>query len=82
MRREGRFEETSIVVSYRADGLHFDVPEQAGRAEPRGFVVIGEDPRWNDGAPILFDGTVNSSRSISEAQSITFHIRYVASRRP
>jgi len=82
VRREGRFEETSIVVSYRADGLHFDVPIQPGRAESRGFVVIGEDPRWNDGTPILFDGTVNSSRSISEAQSITFNIRYAAARRP
>ncbi|MFT3868492.1 MAG: hypothetical protein QM715_08340 [Nibricoccus sp.] len=82
VRRERHSEETSIVVSYRADGLHFDVPRQTGRAEPRGFVVIGEDPRWQTGAPILFDDTVNSSRSISEAQAISFHIRYAASRRP
>lgn len=82
VRRERHSEETAIVVSYRADGLHFDVPRQTGRAEPRGFVVIGEDPRWQTGAPILFDETVNSSRSISEAQAISFHIRYAASRRP
>jgi hypothetical protein len=82
VRRERHSEETSIVVSYRADGLHFDVPRQTGRAEPRGFVVIGEDPRWSTGTPILFDETVNSSRSVSEAQAISFHIRYAASRRP
>jgi hypothetical protein len=82
VRRERHSEETPIVVSYRADGLHFDVPRQTGHAEPRGFVVIGEDPRWNTGAPILFADTVNTSRSISEAQAISFHIRYAASRRP
>jgi hypothetical protein len=82
VRRERHSEETAIVVSYRADGLHFDVPRQTGRAEPRGFVVIGEDPRWQTGDPILFDDTVNSSRSISEAQAISFNIRYTASRRP
>ncbi|MFT3781212.1 MAG: hypothetical protein QM790_04285 [Nibricoccus sp.] len=82
VRRQGRFEENVITVSYRADGLHFDVPAQQGRAESRGFVVIGEDDRWNQGTPIFFDGTVNSSRSVSEAQGITFHIRYAASPRP
>ena len=79
-RRRGRSDETTIVVAFRVDGLHFDLPAQRGgtRTEERGMIVINEDGRWKTGEAIRFDGAVNSSRSRSEAQGIVFNIKYVA----
>ncbi|MBK9991027.1 MAG: hypothetical protein IPP19_09900 [Verrucomicrobia bacterium] len=79
-RRRGRSDETAIVVAFRADGLHFDLPPQrsGSRTEERGMVVINEDGRWKTGEAIRFDGEVNSSRSRSEAQGIVFNIKYIA----
>lgn len=81
-RRRGRSDETTILVSFRADGLHFDLPSQKSgtRSEARGMVVINEDGRWKTGEAIRFDGEVNSSRSRSEAQGIVFNIKYAAER--
>jgi hypothetical protein len=81
-RRRGRSDETAILVSFRADGLHFDLPSQKSgtRSEERGMVVVNEDGRWKTGEAIRFDGEVNSSRSRSEAQGIVFNIKYVIER--
>lgn len=80
VRRQKKHAETIITVSFRPDGLHFDVP--GGKPDQlsaeRGLVIIHEDDRWKNGGFIRFDGTVNSKRSRSEAQGIGFNIRYVA----
>lgn len=77
-RRQRSSFETAVRVSYRPDGLHFDVPEpRPGAGGPeRGCLVLPEDPRWSKGEPITQGARLDSRLSRSRADHLTFHIRY------
>jgi hypothetical protein len=81
-RRQKSSSETRVVVSYRSDGLHFDVPEaRVGTSGPEhGLLVLAEDERWNRGDPIATTDKLNARRSLSKADHLTFYIRYASSR--
>lgn len=72
--------ETRVRVSYLADGLHFDIPDELypNATLQRGFIVIPETPAWRMGDPTPWGGTLDSHHSHSEAQGVTFRIRYAS----
>lgn len=78
VRRKNSRTETSIWISYRSDGLHFDVPAAPTRSRvpERGHLVVFESDAWIGGAIVNFPGAIDSSTSRSEAQAVTFRIRY------
>jgi hypothetical protein len=80
-RRTDSITETRVKVAFRSDGLHFDVPEPYGGTEAfeRGFIVIPEDARWEQGDAIAAPGRITAARSLSRAVNINFHIRYAFS---
>lgn len=77
-RRQRSSSETRVVVSFRNDGLHFEVPESGGgpRESVRGMLVIGEDGHWLNGETIEQNDRINNRRSISRADHLTFRIKY------
>jgi hypothetical protein len=81
-RRQRSSFETRVIVSYRSDGLHFDVPHDMGgpSGSERGLLVLGEEPRWNRGDAIESGEKLNARRSVSKADHVIFHIRYASSR--
>ena len=81
-RRQKSSSETRVIVSYRSDGLHFDVPEaRVGTTGPEhGLLVLAEEERWNRGDPIETSDKLNARRSLSKADHLTFLIRYASSR--
>jgi hypothetical protein len=81
-RRQNSSNETSVHVSYRSDGLHFDVPDPrpGARALESGYIFLGEDERWKRGEAIVQAEKVNGSRSHAKADHLTFHIRYASAR--
>lgn len=81
-RRQRSSSETTVIVAYRADGLHFDIPEQrpGTQAPEHGYLIIGEDPRWTKGEPIEQNDKINAKFSLSKADHLTFHIRYASAR--
>jgi hypothetical protein len=81
-RRQNSSNETSVHVSYRSDGLHFDVPDPrpGSRALESGYLFFGEDERWKRGEAIVQAEKVNGSRSHAKADHLTFHIRYASAR--
>ncbi|MDD2765766.1 MAG: hypothetical protein PHE83_17525 [Opitutaceae bacterium] len=82
-RQNDSITETRVKVAYRADGLHFDVPEAYGQtaAPERGYLVIPEDSRWYDGTPIAGPGRISQPRSLSRAENLSFQIHYAFSAR-
>jgi len=81
-RRQRSSAETRVFVSFRGDGLHFEVPESGGgpREFERGLLVLGEDRHWASGEPIEQNDKINSRRSVSRADHLTFRIKYASSR--
>jgi hypothetical protein len=81
-RRQNSSQETSVHVSYRSDGLHFDVPDPrpGARAPESGYIFLNEDERWKRGDAIVQAEKVNGSRSHAKADHLTFHIRYASAR--
>jgi hypothetical protein len=81
-RRQKSSSETRVNVAYRADGLHFDVPDQRPGTESleRGLLILAEDPRWEKGDLIQTDQKLNAKRSRSRADHVTFRIRYALTR--
>jgi hypothetical protein len=81
-RRQRSSIETHVVVSYRSDGLHFDVPDQrpGTNGRERGYWVVGEDENWKGGNPIDQPEKINGSRSRSKADHLTMRIRYASAR--
>ena len=81
-RRQRSSFETRVAVSYRSDGLHFDVPDQrpGTNGRERGYFVLGEDEHWNHGDPIEQNDKINGSRSRSKADHLTFRVRYASTR--
>ena len=81
-RRQRSSSETSVHVSDRSDGLHFDVPDPrpGERALESGYIFLGEDERWKRGDAIVQAEKVNGSRSHAKADHLTFHIRYASAR--
>lgn len=81
-RRERSSSETSVIVGFRSDGLHFDIPEQrpGTRGQEHGYFVIGEDPRWNTGEPIAQNDKIRAQYSRSKADHVTFSLKYASTR--
>lgn len=81
-RRQRSSFETRVVVSYRPDGLHFDVPDQrpGTQAPERGLFVLPEDRRWEKGEAMEMTGRISSGASRSRADHLVFHVRYALAR--
>lgn len=82
IRRQRSSEENMIVVAFRSDGFHFDIPEQrpGTRAPEHGYLIIGEDPRWNTGEPIPQNDQIRAKFSRAHPANVIFHLRYATVR--
>ena len=75
-RKKGALTETRVLVSYRPDGLHFDIPESySGVQSPEnGLLIIPESSSWDKGDPMSFPGKL--SGRVSRGEDLQFRIRY------
>lgn len=79
---DGGGAETCVVVVFKSDGLHFDVPDSYD-GNPRhvtGLLIVPETDAWARDEVFHQSGMISSARSISKAEGVSFRVRYVSSR--